>query len=100
MSVSEPHWYVERLVTEPGSKRHIYGLHLNSSGKKKLTLLLAKSLNNKNVSGTTNSLPKLRASCYAIRLTVHVSNINTLKSIYCACFHYVIKYGIWGGGGA
>jgi len=27
-------------------------------------------------------------------LTVHVSNINTLKSIYCANFHSVIKYGI------
>ena len=27
----------------------------------------------------------------------HVSNINTLKSIYYAHFHYVIKYGIiWG----
>jgi hypothetical protein len=28
------------------------------------------------------------------------SNINTLKSIYCACFHSIIKYGIiFGGGG-
>jgi hypothetical protein len=43
-------------------------------------------------------IPKLSAACYAIRSMVHISNINTLKSIYCACFHSAIKYGIifWG----
>jgi hypothetical protein len=29
-------------------------------------------------------IPKLNASCYVIRSTVHISNINTPKSIYCA----------------
>jgi hypothetical protein len=37
---------------------------------------------------------KLSGSCYAIRLMVCVSNINTVKSIYYAYFHSVIKYRI------
>jgi len=41
-------------------------------------------------------IPKLRAACYIVRSTVHVSNIIPLKSVYCAYFHYVIKYGILG----
>ena len=41
---------------------------------------------------------KLSAACYAIRLMVHISNINTLKSISYAYFHSIIKYGtIFGG---
>ena len=41
-------------------------------------------------------IPKLSAACYAIRLMVHTS--NTLKSIYYAYFHCIIKYGtvFWG----
>jgi hypothetical protein len=38
-------------------------------------------------------IPKLSAVCYNIRMMVHISNINTLKSIYYADFHSVIK--IW-----
>jgi hypothetical protein len=43
-------------------------------------------------------ITKLSAACYAIRLMVHISNINTLKSIYYAYFHSTIKYGtiFWG----
>jgi len=43
-------------------------------------------------------IPKLSGASYAIRLLVHISNINTLKSIYYAYFHSVIKYVInfWG----
>jgi hypothetical protein len=33
---------------------------------------------------------KLSAACYAIRSLVHISNINTLKSVYYAYFHSVI----------
>ena len=33
---------------------------------------------------TEQKMPKLSAACYAVRLTVHIFNINTLKSIYCA----------------
>jgi hypothetical protein len=33
---------------------------------------------------------------YAIRLMVHISNITTLKSVYYAYFHSVIKIGIMG----
>ena len=47
-------------------------------------------------------IPKLSGSCYAIKLMVPLSNINTLKSIHYAYFHSVIKYGIiffFGGGG-
>jgi len=39
-------------------------------------------------------VPELHGAYYAIRSIVHISNINNLKSIYCAYFHSVIKYGI------
>ena len=41
-------------------------------------------------------VPKLGGVCYAVRSTVHVSNINSLKSIYYGDFNSVIKYGIFG----
>jgi len=31
-------------------------------------------------------IPKLSAACYAIRSVVHISNINTLKSVYLHTF--------------
>jgi len=37
-------------------------------------------------------IPKLSGACYAVRLMVHISNIDTVKSIYCAYFHC---YKIW-----
>jgi hypothetical protein len=37
---------------------------------------------------------KLSWACYAVRSVVHMSNINTLKSIYYAHVHSVVKYGI------
>jgi hypothetical protein len=43
-------------------------------------------------------IPKLSAARYAVRSTVHISYVNTLKSIYCAYFHSVIKYRIILGG--
>jgi hypothetical protein len=39
-------------------------------------------------------IPKLSGACYALRLMAHISYINTVKSIYSAYFHYIIKYGI------
>ena len=47
---------------------------------------------------TEQMIPKLSEACNAIRSMAHTSNINTLKSIYYACFHSIIKYGIifWG----
>ena len=43
-------------------------------------------------------LPELSAECYAVRQMYHICDENTLKSIYFAYFHSVIKYGIifWG----
>jgi hypothetical protein len=43
-------------------------------------------------------VPKLSGACYAVRSMYHISNINTLKPIYFAYFHSIIKYGIifWG----
>jgi hypothetical protein len=41
---------------------------------------------------------KLSGACYAVRSMFHISNINTVKSIYVAYFHSVIKYGITFGG--
>jgi hypothetical protein len=37
---------------------------------------------------------KLSRARYNVRLMVHISNINTLKSIYYADFHSIIKHGI------
>jgi hypothetical protein len=39
-------------------------------------------------------IPKLSGTCYAISSMVHISNINTLKSIYYAYFRSIIKYEI------
>ena len=41
---------------------------------------------------TEEMIPKISAACYAVRSTVHISNINILKSFYCAYFHPIIKY--------
>ena len=39
-------------------------------------------------------IPKLSEAYYAIRSMVHISNINTLKSINYVHFHSIIKYGM------
>jgi hypothetical protein len=39
-------------------------------------------------------IPKLSAACYAVRQMYHFVNQNTLKSIYFAYFHSIVKYGI------
>jgi hypothetical protein len=36
-------------------------------------------------------VPKSIAASYAIRSKSHISGMNTVKSIYCACFHSVVK---------
>jgi len=61
-----------------------------------LGLQIDKHLNWKN--HNEQMIPKLRGACYAMTSVVCISNINTFKSVYCACFHSVIKYGIilWG----
>ena len=41
---------------------------------------------------TEQMIPKLSGTCYAIRLMLRISSINTFKSIYCAYFHSIIKY--------
>jgi len=42
--------------------------------------------------------PKLSTAFHAAKSKVHISNISILKSIYCAYFHSITKYGIifWG----
>jgi hypothetical protein len=42
--------------------------------------------------------PKLSDACYAVCSISHISNIDSLKSIYSAYFHSILKYGIifWG----
>jgi hypothetical protein len=43
-------------------------------------------------------IPRLSGSCYAVRSMSHIRNTETLKSIYFAYFHSLMKYGItfWG----
>jgi len=43
---------------------------------------------------TEEVINTLRGACYAVRLIIHISKINTLKSIYYAYFNSIIKYGI------
>jgi hypothetical protein len=39
-------------------------------------------------------VPKLSGACYAVSSLLHISNTDTLKSIYFAYFHSLMKYGI------
>jgi hypothetical protein len=39
-------------------------------------------------------IPKLNGACYSVRSVIHIGNITTLKSIYFAYFHSIMKYGI------
>jgi hypothetical protein len=43
-------------------------------------------------------IPKLKGVCYAVISLLHISNTETLKSIYYAYFHSLMKYRIilWG----
>jgi hypothetical protein len=43
-------------------------------------------------------IPKLSRACYAVRSMFHIVKIDTLKSIYFAYFHSIMKYGIIFGG--
>jgi hypothetical protein len=44
------------------------------------------------------TLHKLGNACFAVRNIKHCSNIGTLRKIYHAYFHSIVKYGIifWG----
>jgi len=46
-------------------------------------------------SHTEPMIPKLSETCYAVISVVHISSINTLKSIYSEYFHSVIKHRIF-----
>jgi len=39
-------------------------------------------------------IPTLTEACYALRSMDHITNTNTLTSIYYAYFHSIVKYGI------
>jgi hypothetical protein len=67
-----------------------------SINTKFLGLQIDNHLNWKN--HTALMIPKLSRACYAIRSMSHISSIDTLKSIYFAYFHSIMKYGIifWG----
>ena len=41
---------------------------------------------------TEQMFPELSAVCFAVKSMVYISNINTLKSIYYAYNHSIIKY--------
>jgi hypothetical protein len=43
-------------------------------------------------------VPKLSGTCYAVRSMLHITNNDTLKSIYFAYFHSLMKYEIILGG--
>ena len=62
----------------------------------KLIRQINNQINSKN--HTEEMIPDLSAACYAVRSMVHISNVNTVKSVCCAYFHSIIKYGVivWG----
>jgi cobyrinic acid a,c-diamide synthase len=39
-------------------------------------------------------VPKSIAASYAIRSNIHINDTNTVKSIFCAYFHSIVKKGI------
>jgi hypothetical protein len=43
-------------------------------------------------------IPKLSRTCFTVRFMCHISNSDTLRSVYFACFHSIMKYGITFGG--
>jgi hypothetical protein len=67
-------------------------VHRNSINAKVLGLQVDNHLNWKN--HVDVMIPNLSRICCAIRSVSHVSSIDTLKSIYFAYFHSVMKYGI------
>jgi hypothetical protein len=71
--------YKEKYIKEM-VKTNFHGLHIDNH------------LNWKN--HIDQMVPKLSGACYTVRLMFHISNITTLKSIYFAYFHSIIKYGI------
>jgi hypothetical protein len=63
---------------------------------KLIGLQIDNQLNRKN--HINQIIPKLNGACYSMTSMFHIVNIDTLKSIYFAYFHSIIKYGIifWG----
>jgi hypothetical protein len=61
-----------------------------------LGLYIDNHLNWKNHINQLN--PKLSRACCAVRFMLHISNTDTLKTIYFAHFHSLIKYRIILGG--
>ena len=39
-------------------------------------------------------IPKLTGACYAAKSMDHISNINSVTSIYCTYFHFIITHGL------
>jgi hypothetical protein len=69
------------------------GKHIEESANtKSLGLQNDNHLNWKN--HIDHIVPKLSGACYAVRSVFHIVSIDTLKSIYFAYFHSVMKYGI------
>jgi hypothetical protein len=66
-----------------------------SENTKFLGLQIDNHLNWKNHIDQT--VPKLSGACYAVRSMSHVSNNVTLKTMYFAYFHSIMKYGIFFG---
>jgi hypothetical protein len=77
------YWYRDKYIEETVNSKFL-GLHLDNH------------LNWKD--HTDQMIPKLSGACYTVRSMFHISNINTLKSIYFPYFHSIIKYRIICGG--
>jgi hypothetical protein len=71
--------YKEKYIEETVNKNFL-GLQIDNHLNRKIRI--------------EQMIPKLSGTCYAITSVVHISNINILISVYYACFHYLIKYGI------
>ena len=72
-----------------GNKENYIGERVNT---KFLGLQIDNRLNWKN--HIEQMISKLNGACHAVRLMIHISNMNTLKSIYYAYIHSTVKYGI------
>jgi hypothetical protein len=90
-------WRLATGLPTPALSIDYNGKYIQESGNTKfLGLQIDNHLNWTN--HIDKLIPMLSGACYAVRSMLHVSNTNTLKSVYFAYFHSVMKYEIIFGG--
>ena len=77
-----------RYPDRPARRQSIYRLHYPAHG-----LQINNHINWKNC--IEEMIPKLTGACYAAKSMVHISNINSVTSVYSTYFHSIITHGLF-----